>query len=154
MKNLIEKDTNKLSDRDLENYLNKLDKIVERTESNHFKWYIISLSILAFSITLFSFTFNLGHDLNIEYRILLFTIISISINIISVLSFYNSWKFLRIGRAFRNLGNEAKMQKSFLGYNWKKYNGNNKLGFVFWSHVTLFFMTLLASIIFPLFNLI
>ena len=141
---------------DWEINLKKIAKIIDRQESNHFKWYVIHLSVLAFTITIYSFAFQSFVAIKFLLKIIIFIIIGLSINVISFISFWNSWKYLLIGRAFRESEKVAIQKKEIPNFNWEQYKTvvKKKYGFVFWTEIVISLFILISTVVIPIFHLI
>ena len=129
------------------NYKNKLAGIIERVENNHFKWYIILITLFLSNITT-----NAGL-INIRYfyvRLVCLITVSLAYLIIISISLYNSNNYLLMGRCFRELEKRSYDTKNLNDFNWKaqKNDKTKKPGFVQISGILILLLNFIQSIIF------
>ena len=129
------------------NYKNKLDGIITRVENNHFKWYVILITLFLSNITTNAGLINIK---NYDTRIICLCCILVSYLIVNSVALYNSNKYLIMGRCFRALEKVSNEKQNLNNFNWKSKSNKdtNKWGFVQISSVIIFLASFIQGIMF------
>lgn len=124
-------------------YKDKIAQIIERLENNHFKWYIILLSVFLANTTANAGFININNPIA---RNLIISMISCAFLVISFVCLYNSNKYLLMGRCFR----EIEKKQDINDFNWKKQlnSKTKKWGFVQYSGLIFSILIFLEFIVF------
>ncbi|ALV23448.1 hypothetical protein ASO20_02175 [Mycoplasma sp. (ex Biomphalaria glabrata)] len=137
-----------------ENHLQRLSIIIERQSNFSMKFYILLFSLVSFTIPIYTFAFESGMFKNTCQTILISIFSFLVVNTVSIVFFYNSYKYLKMERCFiilQSKVNNGKINEE--NYDWKKFSKEeevNKKTFVFWSSLIAMILIATISIILPI----